>query len=122
MLDGNSSRNSFEYIVAVAQREHQELERGVALAFTDAIDCTLDLAKPVFNRGQRVGHRESNLIMAMHAPRDALGVGNLRMQELTQHPELRGYSVTDAVGNRDRGGTGGNRRIADSDQEHGISA
>ena len=51
---------------ARAQRHDDFLQRRVARALADAIDRALDLACAGLERGQRIGDRQPEVIVAMH--------------------------------------------------------
>ena len=61
-------------ILAHGERDGDFFERGVSGAFTDAVDGAFDLAHTRANRGQRVGDGEAEVVMAMGAQHDVLGV------------------------------------------------
>src|SRR5450755_475186 len=54
-------------VVAGLDRHDDLLERAVSGALADAVDGALDLPRPGLNRGDRVGYRESQIVVAMHA-------------------------------------------------------
>jgi hypothetical protein len=54
-------------LVARAQRHHQLFHRGIAGALADAVDRALDLAGAAFDRRQRVGHGEAQVVVAVRA-------------------------------------------------------
>ena len=53
--------------VARLQRHHDFLQRAVAGALADAVDGAFDLARAGHDRGQAVGHRHAQIVVAMHA-------------------------------------------------------
>jgi hypothetical protein len=52
--------------VARLQRHDDFFERTVAGAFADAVDGALDLAGAGDHRGQAVGHRHAEIVVAVH--------------------------------------------------------
>ncbi len=59
-----------------ASRHDDLFQRRIAGTFTDAVDGAFDLSGSRFDRGERVGHREPEVVMAVCAEYDAVGVGN----------------------------------------------
>jgi hypothetical protein len=54
-------------------RHHDLLERAVARPLADAVDRHLDLSGAVADRLEGVGHRQAEVVVAVHADDDALG-------------------------------------------------
>ncbi len=51
---------------AGVQRHHHFFQRGVSSALADAIDGHFDLARPGADACQRVGSRQTQVVVAMH--------------------------------------------------------
>ena len=66
------------------QRHHHFLERAVAGALADAVDGALDLARPGHDRGQAVGDRHPEIVMAVHREADALDAAHVLAQVAEQ--------------------------------------
>ena len=54
-------------VAARLERHHDLFERRVARAFADAVDGALDLPRAGLHRGDGIRHRESQIVVAMHA-------------------------------------------------------
>jgi O-acetyl-ADP-ribose deacetylase (regulator of RNase III) len=65
-----------EDVGARAHRHHDLFERGVAGALAEAVDRALDLARAGQHRGERVGHGQAEVVVAMHRPHHLVGVGH----------------------------------------------
>ena len=61
-----------EVVAARAQRHDDLFERGVAGPLADAVDGALDLRGAGAHRGQRVGRRQTEVVVAVHADHDVL--------------------------------------------------
>src|SRR2546421_12282474 len=59
-----------------APRHDDLFQRRIAGTLTDAVDGAFDLPGPGLDRGERVGHREPEVVMAVRAEHDAVGVRN----------------------------------------------
>ena len=93
------------------QRHHDLLERAVAGALADAVDGALDLARAGHHRGQAVGDRHAQVIVAVHREADAVDAAHVLAQVAEQLRELIRHGVADRIGNVDRGGAGVDRRL-----------
>ena len=60
------ARPQTEARLARAQQHHDLLQRGVAGALADAVDRALDLAAARFQARERVGDRQSEVVVAVH--------------------------------------------------------
>ncbi len=101
--------------------DHDDLfERAVARAFADAVDGALDLPRAGFDRGQRIGHRQAEIVMAVDADDGAIAQ---RLDDAAdQRAVFLGRRVADGIGNVDRARSGGDHRLRDLLQEIGIGA
>jgi hypothetical protein len=57
---------------ARAQGHDDFFQGGVAGAFADAVDGAFDLAGAVLDRGQRIGHGQAQVVVAMRGQNDVL--------------------------------------------------
>ena len=63
-----------EVIGARAERHHDFFQRGVAGPFADPVDGAFHLARAVADAGERVGHRQAEIVVAVHADDGPLDV------------------------------------------------
>ena len=104
------------------QRHHQLLEGGIAGPFADAIDRAFELTCTVLNGLEEIGHGQAEIVVAVHRDHGIADVGHVLIDASDQRTELRGGGVADGVGNVDRGGTRGNRRLNHLVKELRIAA
>ncbi len=97
-----------------AQGHDDLFERGVAGPLAEAVDRHLDLAGAGLDRGERVGRRQAQVVVAMDADRGL--VADERDDALDERPELRRDGVADRVRDVDRRGTGLDDRLVDLEQ------
>ena len=102
------------------QRHHDLFERRVAGALADAVDGALDLARARLHRGQRIGDRQPEIVMAM---RRQDGASRRCAADGREHAlDVVRQRVADGVGQVDGGGAGVDRRFGDLAQEIQIAA
>src|SRR3989441_10770757 len=65
-----------------ASRHDDLFQRRIAGTLSDAVDGAFDLPGPGLDRGERVGHREPEVVMAVRAEHDAVGVRNTLVHEI----------------------------------------
>jgi hypothetical protein len=92
--------------VAHLQRHHQFLHRGIAGALADAVDGALDLARAALDRGQRVGHGQAEVVVAVRTEDDVLRCPGRSRSGANRPRILVGRGVAHGVGNIDRAGAG----------------
>ena len=63
-----------EPVAADVKRHHDLFERGIARTLADAVDRALHLTRTALHRGDRVRHREPEIVVAVRAEHDAGGV------------------------------------------------
>jgi hypothetical protein len=97
-----------EVVAARPHRHHHFLERTVAGPLADAVDGALDLPRAFLDRGQRVGHRQSQVVVAVHAEHNLVDVAHILFEMANGGGILLGHRVADRVGDVDRRGAGGN--------------
>ena len=68
--------------LARVQQHHDLLERGVAGALADAVDRALDLARAGQQPGERVGHRQAQVVVAVDRQHDVAQVRHELVQLL----------------------------------------
>src|SRR4051812_10638497 len=94
-----------EEILAGLERHHHFLERGVAGALAQAVDGAFDLARAAeLDRGERVGYRHAEVIVAMDAPHRLVRVRYTLAQLADELAELLRHGVADRVRNVDGSG------------------
>ena len=86
-----------------ADRGGDLLDRGVAGALADAVDAALDLARPRAYRGQRVGHRHAQVVVAMHGEDHVTQRRHLFVEPAHQRRPFLRRGVAHRVGDVDRG-------------------
>mmetsp|Transcript_14932 Transcript_14932/g.56703 ORF Transcript_14932/g.56703 Transcript_14932/m.56703 type:complete len:387 (+) Transcript_14932:815-1975(+) len=84
-------------ILAHVQGHHELLERGVASAFADAVDCALHLPSAAFDRGQEVGYCEAKIVVSVHADGHVLDAADVLPQAQNELLELLGRRVPHRV-------------------------
>ena len=108
---GGPPQEGVEVAAPHVQGHHQLLERGIASPLADAVDRALQLAGAVFHRLEEVGHRQAQVVVAMHRDHRLVDVGHLGIDTGDQLTEFRRGGVAHGVGDVDRGGTGADRRL-----------
>ena len=109
--------------VGLDPRRHDDLlERGVARALPDAVDGALHLAHPGPHRGQRVGHRQAEVVVAVRAEDDAPGAAHPAAHLGEELLDLLRRAVADRVGQVDGGRPGGDGGLDDPAQEADVAA
>jgi hypothetical protein len=83
-------------------RHHDFFERRVAGPLADAVDRAFDLARPVLDRGQAVGNREAQVVVAVRADRRLVDVRHAVFQDGDRRTIFLRRRVADGVGNIDR--------------------
>ena len=100
-----------------APRDHDLLERGVAGPLPDAVDRAFDLAGPGFDRCERVGDGEPQVVVAMRAEHDALRARHPLLHGPEHRPVFDRERIADGVREIDRGGALLDRRLHHPAQE-----
>jgi hypothetical protein len=57
-------------ILARLERHHHLFQRGIPGSFTNTVNRALHLPRPVGNGGERIGHRQTEIVVAMGTPCD----------------------------------------------------
>ena len=71
-FDGADAGGVRQPIAPHVQRHHDLFERRVAGTLADAVDRALDLARAGLDRGQRVGDRQPEIVVAVRRQDDAV--------------------------------------------------
>ncbi len=95
-----------EIVAARAERHHHFLERGVAGPFADAVDSALHLARAVANAGERVGHGQAQIVVAVDADDGPRDIRHILPDGANQRAELLRHGIARGVRNVDDGGAG----------------
>ncbi|PKL99946.1 MAG: hypothetical protein CVV17_08700, partial [Gammaproteobacteria bacterium HGW-Gammaproteobacteria-7] len=66
------------------ERHYQFFQRAVAGALADAVDGAFHLHRAAFDRGQGVGHRHAQIVVAMRAEDGLIGIGDGAAQVFEQ--------------------------------------
>ena len=103
---------SLKIVGAGAHRHHHFFQRGVAGAFAQAVDGAFDLARAADGHaGQRVGHRQAKVVVAVDRPDGLVRIGNALAQAADGFAEHFGHGVADRVGEVDGGGAFGDHAL-----------
>ena len=105
-----------ELVLPHVQQHHDLLERRVAGALADAVDRALDAPGTRGQRGQRVGHGEAQVVVAVHGEQRLLAAARLAHHATHQLPKLIGQAVPGGVGDVDDVGPGRDHRLHRLDQ------
>ena len=93
--------------VGAGLQDHRHLfQRAVAGPLADAVDGALDLAGPHLHGADGVGHREAQIVVAVHRDDGLIDVGYPVEQGLDDAGELGRYCVAHGVGDIDGASTG----------------
>ena len=79
-----------EVIAARAEGHDDFLERGVAGPLADAVDGAFHLARAVLHAGQRIGHRQAQIVVAVDADGRPADVGHVLADRPDQAPYCSG--------------------------------
>ena len=105
-------RGDAKTILAHGECDRDLLKRGVPGAFTDAVNRAFDLADARANRGQRIGDRKAEVVMAMRAQGDVPGIAEV-LADLQKHRAvLFRHGVSDGVRQIQHGGAVFNGNLA----------
>ena len=67
-------------VLAHLQRHHDLFQRGIAGALADAVDGAFHLARARQHAGQRIGHRQAQIVMDMGGEDHLVGIGHALAQ------------------------------------------
>ena len=97
-------------------------KRSVARALTQAVDGTLDLSRAAQHTAQGVGHRHTQVVVAMNRKFDLVGAIHAGHQVLNECLHLGGGGVAHSVGNVQHLRAPCYGQVADLDQKIGVGA
>jgi hypothetical protein len=97
-------------------------EGRIAGALADAVDGALDLPRPAFDAGQRVGDGHAEVVVAMGGVDDVLAARNPLAHGAEKLRVLGGRGIADRVGDVDRSGAGLDRNFNHFDEEVEVGA
>jgi hypothetical protein len=121
-LAGNSSWVRTRDWIADLQRHHQLFQRAVARALADAVDGAFHAARAAFDRRQRVGDRQAQVVVAVHVHHHVLQLRDVLVQVGQQLAELLRHGEADRVGDVHRRGARGDHRADHFGQELRLGA
>src|SRR5580693_1079274 len=102
---GLDSRRERHPVSAYLQRHHDFLECGIAGALPDTVDRTLDLTGAREHAGERVRHREAEIVVAVSREINLLCARYAREEQRHQLEIFLWRCVTDGIRNVDGGCT-----------------
>src|ERR1700685_3771583 len=104
-------------VLARLERHHDLFHRGIAGTLADSVDGAFDLARAITDRGERIRHRQAQVVVAMRTP-DNLGRARYAFAHIREHAaKFLGDSVTGRVRQVDYLRAGANHLGADLDHE-----
>ena len=98
------------------------LQRHIAGAFADPVDRALDLTRAILHRGQRVGHGQTEVVVAVHADDGVVDIAHIVLQVSDQRPELLRHGKAHGVWDIDCGRTRGNDRLDNLGEKFRLGA
>ena len=107
---------------AGVQQHDDLLQRGVAGPLADAVDRALDLAGPGLQAGERVGHGQPEVVVAVHRQHDVVQSGDELVEAAQERRVLVRHRVADGVGDVDRRRALVDRDLADLGGELEVGA
>ena len=96
---------------ARAQRHHHLLESGVTGTFADSVDRPFHLAGAVQHPGERIRHRQPQIVVAVNADGRPVRAAHLLPDAANQRAVLRGHGIAGGIGDIDDRSTGFNHRF-----------
>ena len=104
------------------QRHHDLLERRVAGALADAVDRALHLTRAALDRRQRVGHRQAEIVVAVRAEDDLVGVRDALADAAEEVQHFVRRRVADGIGQIDRRRADLDDRLDDAAEEVEVAS
>ena len=112
-----------EVVAAGLHGHHDFFKRAVARAFAQAVNRAFDLTRSaLLDAGQGIGHRHTEVVVAVHGPDGLIGIGNVLAEVSDKGTVTFGHGVTHRIGNIDGRGTGVNHGFADAVEKFRIRA
>ena len=105
-----------------ADRHDDLFHRRVARAFAEAVDGAFDLARPGPDGGERVRHRQTEVVVAMHGQRGLVDVRHAVTQHGDERREFVGRRIAHRIGDVDRARAGLDRAFDRPAEEVGVGA
>jgi|GEM_PF-4747761 len=121
-LTGLDAGVTGEVVTPRAKRHDDLLERGVTGALTQAVNGALDLSRPFAHRGERVGDRHTEVVVAMHRPDRLVRVRDSLAQLANESGKLPRHVVPNGIRDIDGSGTRGDGRLNDAAEEIRLGA
>ena len=106
-----------EQILPGPNRHYDFFQRRITRALSETINGALDLARALGDSGERIGHRQSEIVMAMHRENCLVSVRNPIHDLPDGLAKLLRYRVADGVGNIDGTGASIDRGFNDPAQK-----
>ena len=100
-----------QHVAARLDRHHDLFQRGVAGPLADAVDGAFDLPAAGADAGQRVGHRQAEVVVAVDGEDHLVGARHLLHHGAEHLVVFLGRGVAHGVGQVDGGGAGLDRRL-----------
>ena len=95
-----------QHVAARLDGHHDLFQRGVAGALADAVDGAFDLPRAGADAGQRVGHGQAQVVVAVHGEDRLVGVRHRSRSGAEHRAVFLGRGVADGVGQIDGRGAG----------------
>ena len=108
--------------VARLERHHDLLERGVAGALADAVEAALDLRRAAADRGEGVGDREPEVVVAVAGEDDVRRAGDAGEHVAEEVLVFLRHREADGVRHVDRRRAGLDRGLHDAVDERPLGA
>ncbi len=121
-LGGIDAGMHVEQIFTGLDRHDDLFQRGITGALTQPVDGAFHLARTGHHRGQRVGYRQTQVVMTVHGKNGLVRVGHTLDQLADQLGILVRDVIAYGIGNIDGAGTGVNRCLNDTAKEVQLAA
>ncbi len=108
---GGHARVVGQYVIAGPKGHDQFFEGAVAGTLTDTVDGAFHLACASLHGRQRVGHRKTEIIVAVHRDRRLVDIGHIVAQIGNDLKKFRWNGIADRIGDIDDSRTGVNDRL-----------
>src|SRR5204862_6964134 len=95
------------------KRHHDFFESGITRALSSAIDRAFDLANSILDSGERVRHREAQIVMTMCAQNGLIDVLHTAANILDEQTIFLRHAIPHSIGKIDRRGAGADDPPAD---------
>ena len=95
-----------EEVLAGPDSHHNFFQRGIAGPLADAVDGAFHLPGAPDHGFQAIGHRQTQIVMAMHADYRFMDIGHILENAFNPLPPLLGNGIAHRIRNIDRSGSG----------------